>query len=552
MKLPSWVSLERYQQRQASVVEEILYHYNDGCDLVVLDAPTGAGKTLVAEAVRQSLGTRGLYLCNTLTLMDQFSSDFPEAELVKGRANYTPTHAEPDPWNNLPTCADCDLRDKQCSFCQVPPLCPYTQAKASALTADLACTNTAYFMGECSSERSQFSGHEFVILDEADMAESEVMNHISVSISPRMQKYLDINPPRFKTKEDSWADWFEYAIPYVHRHQVELGTRNLRDRRRKATLKRLVDRMKNVAENLEGWVYTGYEKGAIEFKPVTVEQVAPEALWQHGKRWLAMSATIISPEEFVSSLGYDKQWASVFAPSTFAAERRPIYFFPAARMVDKQKEQSWPEMAKTLKVVLDRHRDERVLVHTHSYALTNFLRTHLEEDELDAGPPLPGEDGREVFYYLDPRERMPAIANFERTDKAVLLAPSLDRGYDGVDDKVRVVVIAKTMFPYLGDKQVSTRLYSTKGGKLWYAVQTARAMVQAAGRGMRHEEDSCTIYILDSVFSSFFAQWDGWGNAPHRLLPSWFCDALHFESGVRFEIRQELRRREQGGVSTLR
>ena len=102
-----------------------------------LDAPTGAGKTLIAEVMRQVWAfdkpfvgfDQAIYLCSTLSLQDQFMHDFPYARLIKGRSNY-PTRDQPekfDLWGERrltaadctkafhrpeehPICGTCDLR----------------------------------------------------------------------------------------------------------------------------------------------------------------------------------------------------------------------------------------------------------------------------------------------------------------------------------------------------------------------------------------------------------------------------------------------------------
>lgn len=535
LQLPEW--FEEFRNSQWEIIEEVISHYEQGADLVVLDAPTGVGKTIIGETVRQLLNERGIYICTSKTLMSQFSRDFPYAADLRGRANYLPTDAEEDPWGTMPTCADCDYDKiaKMCSYCTDYTSCPYALAKQEAALSSLVCTNTAYFMRECLGDNSVLSG-SFVILDEADCAESEVMGFISVSISSRLQKFLALNPPRHKTKSESWIEWYDYAIIHLNKVAKTLPKGTLRERRRRRTVEELVDKIRAVAKDPDGWVFDGYAEGKIEFKPVTVDKVAPSALWQHGTRWLAMSATIISPEEFVSSLGFQGSWQAVFAPSPFPKERRPIYFTPAAKMIGKAEVaavEAWPSMAQGLQVVQSWHPDERILVHTHSYRITNFLASKLKEADLD----------REVFYYLSADDRQEAIANYESTPGAMLLAPSLDRGYDGKDDLARVLVICKVPYPYLGSKQVAARLYTGKEGDIWYSCATARSLMQMAGRAMRHEDDWCRVYVLDSVFGDFYGKWKaGEGSVrTHRLFADHFCESIHWNDDKRFELRQGMR-----------
>lgn len=549
---PPWADLDRFTRTQLPVLEEICSHYDDGADLVICDAPPGQGKSLLGELTRQYLNTRGLYICTSLVLQDQVLGDFPYARVIKGRSNYIPfdvaEHPEhfTDHYGNTPSCLDCDGTPDDCSYCSMSIMCPYIVARNFAANAPLACTNYAYFLGETRSHRSKLRGHPFLIMDEADTIESEIMRHVSIGISPRMQNMLELDPPEKKTKEDAWQRWFDYAVPHIeqNKHRVR-GRNDLETARWTERVERLQEKVEEVAKNLDGWIYDGYQKnkGRIEFKPVTVKTIAPTVLWANAERFLAMSATIISPEEFVQSLGFPGSYRFVSAPSVFDPARRPIFFYPGARMVGKQevaKVEAWPQMTTTLHAVLDRYPDENVLVHTHSYGLTQ----HLFDD-------LSG-NGRPVWAYFNSSDRSETIEQFDKTPGSVLLAPSLDRGFDGAGDRVRCVILTKTPYPYLGDKQVAARLYSP-GGKLWWGVQVTRSIAQMVGRGMRSEDDQCDVWIVDSEFARFYDQWKKRGHvetgtSPHLLFPKWFTDALKWESPERFNLRKKIRERQLSNV----
>ena len=73
-------------------------------------------------------------------------------------------------------------------------------------------------------------------------------------------------------------------------------------------------------------------------------------------------------------------------------------------------------------------------------------------------------------------------------------------------------------YPYLGDKQISARLYA-RGGQSWYAVQTIRSIVQMTGRGMRSKDDWCDSIILDSSFKRLFRD-------NKTLFPKWWKESL--------------------------
>src|SRR5690606_19006100 len=122
--------------------------YARGKRVMVLDAPVGAGKTLIAEMVRRRLGETMLYVAHSRGLQDQFLRDFPYARVLKGRANYGTEHGP-----NWVTAGDCTRKPggagggaggggEGCAWCD--KACPYEAAKAAARGAVVAVVNTAY------------------------------------------------------------------------------------------------------------------------------------------------------------------------------------------------------------------------------------------------------------------------------------------------------------------------------------------------------------------------------------------------------------------------
>lgn len=170
--LPGWVEEWREEQRRA--VRDVVDGFESGCSVVVLDAPTGSGKTLIAETVRRIQGIMGcVYICHSKSLQDQFVKDFPYAKVVKGRSNYLP---ESDLSRAMGvSCADCNKRpkdDSSCDWCVSVHRCPYEVAKHEGLSSPLTCLNTSYWLTECNGP-GRFSGRDLVVIDECDTLERE-------------------------------------------------------------------------------------------------------------------------------------------------------------------------------------------------------------------------------------------------------------------------------------------------------------------------------------------------------------------------------------------
>src|SRR4051812_42161256 len=127
--LPEWVT--ELRSHQVDAVRDVVDAFRNGADVVFLDAPVGAGKTLIAELVRREMGVdQGLYVCTDKQLQAQFLDDYDYARVLMGKANYRPTHAI-----GTVTCEDCTRATPKGAFnwCRDTKQCPYTIARNIAL-----------------------------------------------------------------------------------------------------------------------------------------------------------------------------------------------------------------------------------------------------------------------------------------------------------------------------------------------------------------------------------------------------------------------------------
>jgi ATP-dependent DNA helicase DinG len=75
------------RESQLDVLNEIANGFASGYKYVLLEAPTGFGKSPVAIAVGRTLGTS--YVCtSTKDLQTQYAKDFPFVKLAKGKNNF--------------------------------------------------------------------------------------------------------------------------------------------------------------------------------------------------------------------------------------------------------------------------------------------------------------------------------------------------------------------------------------------------------------------------------------------------------------------------------
>jgi len=526
---PSWVKVFRPLQIEGrdNIVEAF-----ENVDLVYCDGPTGTGKSLIAAMAAQGMQKRALIVSADKALQDQYLRDFEEigARTIKGRANYRPQI--PVAWDDSlmkevdVTCDDCDWTTSQgCSFCPDPDTCSYRAAKAAAVASPLAILNYAYFLREAASARAMFSNQDLIVCDECDVLENILLSQAEVSFSQRLRRDLHLGQPTKLDDEtgDTWLEWLvETVAPALEADvdKVRATGHGIERRRRLKFLMSKIDETELLIETMENdgdanWVLSGYKKdrnkrdkdGPMVFKPVRVGDYGQRLLWRHGTKFLLMSATIVSADELSETLGYSRPFEVVNIPMPFAVERREIHYIPVAKVTRKTKVEALPKIVAGVKALLNQWPNERAIIHTVSYELTQMVRDSIMR-----------ETERSVFTYKDSSEKDKIISDFESTPSGVLIGPSISRGTDFKGDKARINIICKVPYLSLGEQQVKARLYG-KGGQLWYATKAIREIVQACGRTTRSEDDWSVTYILDAALGQLLKD-------NRRLFPRWWDEAL--------------------------
>ncbi len=500
-----------FRNRQLEIAAKITHSQSYA---YMLDAPTGVGKSLIAATVQRLLNQRLTYLCTTKQLQDQLLRDFPYAKQVKGRSNYR-CLKYPSMFPNI-SAAECTHKPPM-NECKYISACPYVVAKEEALHAPLAILNTAYFLSEANYVGG-FSDASFLVIDEFDTLEDQLMGFIEVVITQKQLSRLDVAPPKLKTRFESWVSWanetLKALVPELarlERMEEEESTwspMDLADVRRKTELERLVGKLRFFVKEVDNnWVWYPEEE-RWTFKPVWVAKYSQQTIWKHAKRILGMSATILDPRQISANVGlalHGKSYDYLQMPSPFPKSNRPVYYEPCASVIRREMDDALPRLARAVQGIMDKHPDDRILVHTVSYVIRNYLKSNLETARI---------------ITHDVRNRVEVLDKFKTSEKPlVLLSPSMDRGVDLPDDECRVVVITKMPYAGLGDPQVNRRIHASKDGNRWYAHKTVSTIIQMAGRGVRSETDFAVTYVLDKQFEKLF-------NEHRSMFPAWFKESV--------------------------
>jgi Rad3-related DNA helicase len=209
-------------------------------------------------------------------------------------------------------------------------------------------------------------------------------------------------------------------------------------------------------------------------------------------------------------LGLDETAVRVFASdSPFPLEQRRIDYRPVGALSKTTLTRLEPALFAEVAAILDTHRDEKGLIHAPSYAVGRRL-------VADLAARAPAQARR--LIWVESTDAKTRALELHRASPAptVLVSPSLREGVDLPDDFLRFQVVTKMPYPDLGDPWTAAR---QARDPRWYALETAKALVQAYGRSCRHADDYGLTYILDGQFERFLVHY-------RALLPPWFLDAV--------------------------
>ena len=488
----------------------------------LLDSPTGTGKSLLGASIQAISGQKAVYLTSTKQLQDQLLKDFPYARMLMGRNNYPCLMFMKEyPAVSAEQCVASTGKRQ----CKLQSSCPYMKAKMAAMAAPLAILNYSYFIAETNfSKAEEGSGFadRFVICDECDSIESHLMGFVQVEVTQRQIDRLKLNPPKFKTKAESWIEWAHIITPSVSHELRDIenlmamstaaaekntawSTEDVALIKRHQEYSRLLSKLEFMKRevNMDSWVFLQAED-AWTFKPVWIAKYAHNNFWQYIDHCLCMSATILDPVQYAKNVGITS-FDYLRLPSPFPKENRPIIYQPAADLTFKNMDAELPRLVVAIRAILEKHPSEKILIHTTSYKVKEYILGHMNSNRLISH---------------NTKDRTQKLEEFKRSTRPLaLVSPSMDRGIDLPDDLCRVVIVTKLPYPSLGDPQVKKRVYASKDGDAWYAHHTISTLIQMCGRGVRSETDWCTIYILDKQFGVLYEK-------RKAMFPDWFREAV--------------------------
>jgi Rad3-related DNA helicase len=518
-------------------------YHEDPEGTLVIDAPTGTGKSLIAmwsSYILKEMGLRGYLITSDLTLQDQYESDIHRLGLrwpsIRGVDNYECTV------NGLPfSLGDCKLRGigyEQAEKLDCYGQCEYLNNRRRAIDQPIALFNYSYWLIQrnyvedrmlLEGKTVPFEQRDFVFFDEAHKVDEIVQNHFSpridmsvvdrFSVANRFIERNDINTDvatignvksivhrlmTVRNKADLFKEMQNFrGIAKIYRKAATVAKGLANKRYKNQPMPRdwqaamtTFDRLKDVYCKFDDYVdlikEVGLEAMVIdqtdeEAKFMCVEEQAMIQKYLHKKSGFKvfMSATIGDPKSYVKIMGI-KNAKFIRMDNTFNYDKSPVVFINRHKLSMREKEASLPEVVKILDQILTKHKGQRGIIHSGSYAFSKYIYEH-------------SKNAKRIIDYADSKSKKDALRNFKESDDKILMGPSILEGLDLKDDVSRFQIFFKVPYPSLGDPLIKAK---TEYSNEWYDWKTGISIMQGVGRSVRSEDDWAVTYVLDACFRS--------------------------------------------------
>jgi ATP-dependent DNA helicase DinG len=533
----------KFRKGQREIITKICETYlEDPESTLVIDAPTGAGKSLIAmwsAHILKEMGNRGYMITSDLSLQDQYESDFYKYGLrwpsIKGVDNYECSV------NGLPfSLGDCKLKGmgyEQAEKLSCYNSCEYLQNRRRAIDQPISLLNYSFWLIQrnyveakmLQEERTvPFEQRDFVFFDEAHRIDDIVQSHFSPRIEPGIVDRM-MTANRFASKQGfQEATYTKNKIQSLVNHMMA-GDRNEvfsamsefeKILRSFGTVRRVAnkvakqrygntgvpkdwqtafghfDRLKDVQCKLEDYINLIKEVGVSkmvldqnehESKFMCVEESLMINKYLHEKAnfKVFMSATIGDPRSFVKIMGI-KNAKFIRMDNAFNYDKSPVVFVNRHKLSFREREESLPKVVEIMDQIISKHKGQRGIVHCGSYEFMNYIKSNSKHTFR-------------LMDYENSKQKADMLELFKKKEDAVLMGPSLLEGLDLKDDTSRFQIFFKVPYPSLGDPLIKAKMQTSNE---WYDWKTCISIMQGVGRSVRSKDDWAVTYVLDACFRS--------------------------------------------------
>lgn len=555
----------RPKQRMA-IVKIVFLYLNNICKNVILDAPTGSGKSIIAIAASRLLREwkkEGYIITSNLDLQDQYIKDIRDLSLmwgsIKGVDNYD-CHVNSLPFS-LGECRTRGYAKEKIEGLDCYTSCSYFMNRLKAQHSAVSVLNYNYWLIQRNYTVKQqeyqveetFKKRDFCFFDEAHKMDDIVQSHFSLTLNYKtIEKmiehieYCDSHNIQYDKKKiditklvlnyTNLMDEEDYDINVKALHgfkealsELALSKTNIQEQLKqhafgnaipiylRHALKRcelfkdvnckLADYLEIITQDEDAFVKTcDSGNNVVTFNLLKDQLLIQNKLHNESNFSVFMSATFGNPKTWAELTGTN-DYEIISVPNMWKLkENSPIYMSKKLPSLGYAKrEESIIEVMKKLEEILLKNKDVKGIIHTGNFYFTDYILKNSKYKNR-------------FFAYENSKQRANAIEEFKSSKNGVLIGPSLTEGLDLKDDYSRFQIFVKVPHRVITDNYVKKRMESDKR---WYNWKTSLAFIQALGRSIRNENDWAITYLLDGNFRDYIRH-------NSNLLPEYVTERIEY------------------------
>ncbi|BCG50107.1 DEAD/DEAH box helicase family protein [Ralstonia phage RP13] len=519
-----------YRKWQRETILAALQAIADGKKYIIINAPTGSGKShtahKVASVFNEITGLGALTITKTIGLQNQYVQDFPDMKKLMGATNYDchTDHVVPIPPKMK--------HHGTCKYAKNSGCCEYHRAKQDYVKAPLKLLNYAFFLTGIHT----YNTPGLLIADEAHNLEESILDTLDTTLNlltlnkdsmdgVLLEQYLPKALASYNqlTVHEVRAVC-EFLKTILAALTIQIGDleqtleqSGISDKiihmieTKLTPLQAKYDRLFKLStilhylrdDNFDNWEIT-FNKDDVEFnlKPVFIPPLLHKFIFDKPAAVMFMSAT---PQRVIQSLHLDpKECHLINVPYIFDLENRPVFAMQSLPSLNyKSRDTALPKYIETMDQLIDNYpADTNILVHSVSYKNAEFFKEHSKHK------------GRIFIPTSSEVRELKTLAG----NGKIIVSPSVTEGIDLADGLAAVQIFMKCPYPFLGSEWVNKKMHADLE---WYEYKTVLTMIQGAGRGIRGPNDKADTYILDPSFKRVYEQ-------VLHLVPKWFQSTVQF------------------------
>lgn len=548
------------RDNQEETCVQILEHFSTGKKYVVLDAPTGSGKSVIGAVVSAAVHiiTRtqksSIIVTATNVLAKQYEADFSNDKgfcFIYGAANYpcelkNRIFKKPEHY----TAESCykksrffyKLADASPTILDAPECrgCTFAKSRAEKASESFAVTNYSYFILDRLYVKLKVEVDHFdrplYVFDEAHLLNELFVNHCAIYFSAERSRQF-LSDIRFMVGEDSnleaaYANVFRIILENIERSTIG----NVNVDKFLQMLMRFYSKMMEIAENKKNMAYDeslydrygelyhkyhglfckiddyfkyGFEiavdcnkaDASLTVKPIFVKNSFKEIETEHN---LFMSATI-DDKVLIDTLCLDPaKTVLVKVPYAFNADDKTVVVNTKTLIKVNYEtlklDVTYETLGAEIVDIAKKHQGENGIVVCTSFAMCARLYEFLK-----------GKVDHDLMLHRQGTKLDEVMKRFVNAGKpSLLLSPSLFEGVDLAGKISQFQIIAKAPFYSLADKRIKKIMKNHRGV---YNAMTTMRLIQALGRSTRFKGDKSTSYFLDkNLVRAFNSRHNRWKN----------------------------------------